>query len=85
MNRDIEIAKRPFRIQGTASYCKGTDFHRSNKAYATFEEAANAAAIQSCNSSNRASGNRFIVYKAIAIVGPTDPPAVTTMVEDIPF
>jgi hypothetical protein len=85
MNKEQEIAKRPYRIQGTAAYCKGDNFHRSNKAYSTFDEAEQAAGMQACNASNIAAGNKFIIYKALAIVGPTKPPVETIFVDDIPF
>lgn len=75
------VAKRPYRIQGVASRQAGIDFE-TNKSYRTFDEAAHSATVQACNAINIAKGNRFIVYKAIAVIGPTCPPVKTTMLDE---
>ena len=75
------VGRAPYRIQGVNAYKQGCDFD-TNKAYRTYEEAVHAATVQSCNSVNVAKINKFIVYKAIAVVGPTIPPVETTCLEE---
>ena len=75
------IQETPYRIQGTCAYGKGTNFE-NNRAYATFEEAEKAAAVQATNSHNSSTGNNFIIYKAVAVVAIAGPPTTTTLLED---
>ncbi len=82
MSNIRDVKRRPFRIQGTAAYSHGTEFHNANKAYETFDEAQHAAAVQSCNAGNINKGNKFIIYKAVAIVGPTRPPIETIYLDE---
>jgi len=79
-----EIAKKPYRIQDSVGWEKNKNFH-DNKAYASFEEAQCSAEIQSTNCRNVELNNRFIIYKAIAVVGPVKPPAQTTILDEIPI
>lgn len=75
------VAKKPYRIQGVNAYARGNDFD-SNVAYRTYEEAVHAATVQSCNERNVRNHNQFIVYKAVAVVGPILPTVKTTPLDE---
>jgi len=64
-----ELERAPYRIQSMRSHYYGGEFE-TNKAYPTMTAAIKAAEAQACNVSNKRKGNRFIVYKAMAVVGP---------------
>ena len=83
MSIERDIVKRPYRIQGTLAYSNNTEFHNANKAYATFKEAEHAAAVQASGACNAAKGNKFIVYKVVALVAPTRPPIETMLLPEL--
>lgn len=76
-----KVGSAPYRIQGVSAYGKGVDFE-GNVAYRTFDEAVHSATVQSCNAHHVKNGNKFIVYKAIAVVGPVIPAVETTMLDE---
>ena len=80
-----QIKEAPYRIQGMRSHHYGNDFE-TNKAYETFEDAQEAASSQANNKTNVGKGNRFIIYQAIAVVGPApiiEPPCETLMLDEL--
>jgi hypothetical protein len=80
-----KLKEAPFRIQGMRAHGYENSFE-DNRAYETFEDAEEAAASQANNSTNKRKGNRFIIYKAIAVVGPApvvEPPCETVRLCDI--
>lgn len=80
-----QLKEAPYRIQGMRAHHYENTFE-DNKAYETFDEAEQAANVQASNKGNVKRGNRFIVYKAIAVVGPQpviEPPLETIMLGEI--
>jgi hypothetical protein len=80
-----KLKEAPYRIQGLRSHHYQNGFE-DNRAYETFADAEHAAESQAGNATNVKKGNRFIVYKAIAVVGPEpvrEPPMETVMLGEI--
>lgn len=80
---DVYIAKAPYRVQSLNAIARGERMRGKN--YKTFAEAQKAAEIQASNQGNLDRGNKFVVYKAVAIVGPEQPqpkPPIHTTVID---
>lgn len=74
------LTQKPYRIQGMFANNNKSEFYK-NIAFATFEEAEYAAEVQARNSTNIASENSFIIFKAVAVVGVVKPPTETTLLD----
>jgi hypothetical protein len=78
-----QLHHAPFRIQSMRAHEHHNSFE-DNKAYETFDEAEQAAAAHTHRTK---SGNRFIIYQAIAVVGPVpvcEPPCETVLLDELP-